>query len=966
MPLSGWQQLLAGAPWFRSAGRYPISAYSEFMPPPRVGGRAYMLDDPPAWDSKDPYGWPVRETEELLELRPGLEWLACRIVSALAELAEHKPVRGLSHYKLEGNPAWPDELVDAGALEHEQFVLLLPVALSRTQDDKGRIRWTLFGSSEQGPARGFWQSFSTAPRKEVRAAHGEDFIRRLLHAVYGLREKELKDLSKVGFRILPLGEDLQPEWWRDGKLPAWTRPYLWDGRSSVAKVRYLLTFRPFAALPATVRRAYLEGRLHLLPCPGSLVFWGVKGLPRLFVELPYAAQVPLLHLLERHEAYPGLRVPQAGWLHQGRPGEEIHHDIRLAIKNTYQRTHRWDKIHRHDNPLQILASEDQLAHVLFSTKEDDMGLYGKPMARNVQLWAEDYNLLLDGPNATPDVIGHAHALVRQGGMFGYRFQFPALRVGYHEVYWQRPVVAFRDPESGHAAMLADAPLGYLTAYQVHATDLAHPIEFWPRLRKRPEYLEALECHLPHDQQAHQIAVSACLLLDAHEKRGRPLPRSLAGRLLFHPGHDTIDEWIEALPERAGNPERGHRLAGVIEKVLERTEKALPEGRTYSETANRPYEVRYWKTISMLAEGKFKNKCNADCVLDRKTQRKLKHSDRDLEALGDYLLKYYARLVKKAGLQDTARVGDIPFHWRTDFPFDWMGGWRANQLNESEERDLIVVIPGRDRSRAVIMADHYDTAYMLDCYDPNYGGNGARLAAAGADDNHSATAALMLGAPVFLEMSKRGELGCDVWLIHLTGEEFPADCLGARYLSQLLVEGRPAMRCHDGDWYDLDGVRIQGVYVLDMVAHNNDREKDVFQIAPGVGRPSLWLAEQAHWATEIWNASVGKWNRKPQRKGKDRGERSADGETIPEVAAHPRLRGEVRLTTNPRSTLYNTDGQVFSDAGIPVVLFMENYDINRTGYHDTHDTMENIDLDYGAAVSAIAIESVARAACEPPP
>jgi hypothetical protein len=63
----------------------------------------------------------------------------------------------------------------------------------------------------------------------------------------------------------------------------------------------------------------------------------------------------------------------------------------------------------------------------------------------------------------------------------------------------------------------------------------------------------------------------------------------------------------------------------------------------------------------------------------------------------------------------------------------------------------------------------------------------------------------------------------------------------------------------------------------------------------------------------------------------------------------------------RSSLFNTDGQIFSDAGVPVVLFMENYDINRVGYHDTHDTMSNIDLDYGAAVAAIAIESVARAA-----
>ena len=45
--------------------------------------------------------------------------------------------------------------------------------------------------------------------------------------------------------------------------------------------------------------------------------------------------------------------------------------------------------------------------------------------------------------------------------------------------------------------------------------------------------------------------------------------------------------------------------------------------------------------------------------------------------------------------------------------------------------------------------------------------------------------------------------------------------------------------------------------------------------------------------------------------------------------------------------------------------MENYDINRQGYHDSHDTMENIDLDYGSAVAAIAIESVARAATEKP-
>ena len=53
-------------------------------------------------------------------------------------------------------------------------------------------------------------------------------------------------------------------------------------------------------------------------------------------------------------------------------------------------------------------------------------------------------------------------------------------------------------------------------------------------------------------------------------------------------------------------------------------------------------------------------------------------------------------------------------------------------------------------------------------------------------------------------------------------------------------------------------------------------------------------------------------------------------------------------------------------GIPVVLFMENYDINRLGYHDRFDNMTMINLDYGAALAAITIESVARAATELPP
>jgi hypothetical protein len=260
-----------------------------------------------------------------------------------------------------------------------------------------------------------------------------------------------------------------------------------------------------------------------------------------------------------------------------------------------------------------------------------------------------------------------------------------------------------------------------------------------------------------------------------------------------------------------------------------------------------------------------------------------------------------------------------------------------------------------------MADHYDTAYMEDVYDEDRGGDGLRAAAAGADDNHSATTALLAAAEVLLPMAAAGKLARDVWLVHLTGEEFPADCLGARALARGLVERRLRLAAEDGRILDVSPVRVVGAYVLDMIAHNTERDRDVFQIAPGEGAASARLALRAHLAAERWNRAVEGWNAAPERKGKGRALRMEHGKDLPPPFSHLKLHGEIRPEWDPRSALFNTDGQIFSDVGIPVVLFMENYDISRTGYHDTHDTMKNIDLDYAAALTAIAIESVADAA-----
>jgi hypothetical protein len=976
MPQPGWKQLLASSAWFRGPDRYPITAYSEFVPPPRLIRKPYSHSGSPLFVTRDPWGWPITEYEEAWMLRPGLEKIARQVVSCLVHLGTGRAAHGISKGKLCDNPYWPPQLAEqAGKLDHEHYVILMSLSLSLTQDDKGRVRWTLFGNSEQGPANAFWKSFYTQPKKEASEDLALALLRRLLRTVYDEPAQKLADLHEAGFRILGSEEKPLLPWWRQESLPRWTKPYLWSKGQSLRSVKYLLTFQPFSKLPVAIQRAYLAGDLHLLPFPGSLICWGTCPYLHLQRELPTAMQIPLLHLLARHEDPHGLRIPQSGWLHEPRadkPSPTQHHG---PLRNTYRRTHRWARVRRDEDELAMEGNEDKLFHVLFSTLPDDLGLYGKPMARNAQIWTDDFHLLLDGPGATREQIEAALRRVSDGGDFGYRFHFPAMRVGRFAVYWQRPVAAYWCSETDQPAVLPDAPRGYLTAYRAERPDVSRPIEIWPRLLQREPHLAAVQLfeHAP-DPRPHLTSRNVRKLLDTWELLGgRPLPRSLARRLLTACKEDTLEGWLESLPDRGNDPERARRLVESLRQCLEPKPRALPRRRgspvpaslTFADTAKRSFEVAYWETIASLAEGRYRNKNNADCVRDSATQAALAHHHRDLEALGNHLLSYYNQAVAAARMTGKALVGDLPFSWQTDFEFPDFGGWLKNQSGLGQERDLVVVIPGRDRRRAVIMVDHYDTAYMADHYDKHYGGTGARLAAAGADDNHSATAALMLAAPLFLQLSRAGKLGCDIWLVHLTGEEFPADCLGARRLCQCLVEGRLRMRLDNGRDHDLSGVRIQGVYVSDMIAHNNDHDRDVFQIAPGTSRESMWLAYHAHMANEIWNTSTAVWNRRSSRRGRGRGRRSLDGSKVPDIAGHPYLYGEVRPAYDPRSTLYNTDGQIFSDAGVPVVLFMENYDINRTGYHDSHDNMTNIDLDYGAALAAIVIETVARAATEKP-
>lgn len=227
--------------------------------------------------------------------------------------------------------------------------------------------------------------------------------------------------------------------------------------------------------------------------------------------------------------------------------------------------------------------------------------------------------------------------------------------------------------------------------------------------------------------------------------------------------------------------------------------------------------------------------------------------------------------------------------------------------EMTHSNLIAFIPGSlpgSSNKPVILADHFDTAFEEDTFRRTK----QRVSAKGADDNCTATAGLLSAAAV-LKDSKPLH---DIWFVHLTGEEFPADDLGVRQLLPYLLEKK---------------VDLQAFIILDMIGFNPERGR-IFQISAGEGQDSLNLAKLAE-------------------------------EVSLKMAPH--RSAKLRERFDSKSYLYNTDGRVVNAIGYPVVLFNEHvnrhHGIDRKGYHDTHDTTNFIDWNYATDILKIAIVTV---------
>ena len=234
--------------------------------------------------------------------------------------------------------------------------------------------------------------------------------------------------------------------------------------------------------------------------------------------------------------------------------------------------------------------------------------------------------------------------VEAGGLFGYRFQFPAMRVGRHEVYWHRPLVAYRDCR-GRAAMSARCPARLPHRLRRDKPQLDKPIELWPRLLHRRAAATAVSTS-SHQGKATRtpivLATCASCSTPASNAASKPLPRSLARQHCRAPRTRRSKAGSTSCPASRWPPSV-HELSNRAEhRCRSGVARRCRDSLTYGRTATRPFEVRLLEDDRRaLREG----------TLSQQEQRRLRprrrHAAADcrtttahLEALGDYLLAYY--------------------------------------------------------------------------------------------------------------------------------------------------------------------------------------------------------------------------------------------------------------------------------------------------------------------------------------
>jgi hypothetical protein len=296
-----------------------------------------------------------------------------------------------------------------------------------------------------------------------------------------------------------------------------------------------------------------------------------------------------------------------------------------------------------------------------------------------------------------------------------------------------------------------------------------------------------------------------------------------------------------------------------------------------------FAVRYQEDLR-IADGELEARYPLSGRTGRFRTKGSFQPDHDLERMVDYLEERYRVLAIETVRQR----------------FTWRGIPQSN---------LLAILHGTEGGPPVVVADHIDTA----CEEDTFARTHERVTTHGADDNATATAALLGAAAALRDAHPRH----DIWLVHLTGEEFPSDDLGARHFLSEMMRARQDIRA---------------VVITDFIGWHPPG-KPAFQVSPTSIPGSERMAALAL---------------------------DAARQLAPELSVIYAARNE------PRNSVFQTDLQEFEFHGIPGVLFNEDMDYSdrSTGSphnHQSTDVASTLDPPFAAAVAKVAIETALRLA-----
>src|SRR5262249_55190520 len=105
MARAGWSKLIPPPGDFQGSDAFRIDAYSEYVPPPRVGWKPYgpVPVNQYVFSADDAFGWQVHEFDEALELQPGLHQIARQLLTQLKRLQDGNPDTDLPRHLSRNN-----------------------------------------------------------------------------------------------------------------------------------------------------------------------------------------------------------------------------------------------------------------------------------------------------------------------------------------------------------------------------------------------------------------------------------------------------------------------------------------------------------------------------------------------------------------------------------------------------------------------------------------------------------------------------------------------------------------------------------------------------------------------------------------------------------------------------------------------------------------------------------------------